>query len=115
MVQGSTGHEFDVVIQAGALGMGFKEADYEVVFKNGPLGFTLQSRSTDATLATVKTVTAGGQAAQGGVTVNDTVVANDMGAKNIAEVIAAMNTKPRPLTIPFRRGIRPTSGYMYSL
>ena len=91
------------------------KADYEAVFNDGPLGFKLNAKSADAKFAKVTTVEEGGQAAQGGVTVGDIVVAEDMGAKNIAEVMAAMNTKPRPLTIPFRRGMRPTSGYMYSL
>ena len=81
-----------------------------MVFKDGPLGFTLNARSAEAAFATAKNVIAGGQAAQGGVTVGDIVVANDMGAKKIAEVIAVMNTKPRPLTIPFRRSTAPVSG-----
>ena len=91
------------------------KADYEVVFNDRPLGFKLNAKSADAKFAKVKTVEEGGQAAQGRVTVGDIVVASDMGAKNIAEVRAAMNTKPRPLTIPFRRSMRPTSGYVYSL
>ena len=87
------------------------KADYDVIFKDGPLGFTLHTKSPEASFATVKTVAAGGQAAQGGVTVNDIIVANDMGAKNTAEVITTMNTKPRPLKIPFRRSKRPTPGF----
>ena len=61
------------------------------------------ANSADAKFLTVKTLVAGGQAVQGGVAVNDIIVASDMGATSIAEVVAAMNTKPRPLTIPFRR------------
>ena len=86
------------------------KADYEVVFNRGPLGFSLNAKSGDAEFATVRSVTARGQAARGGVAVFDNVVANDMGARNIAEVIAVMNTKPRPLTIPFRRSTRPIPG-----
>ena len=74
-----------------------------MVFKDGPPGFTVGANSADAKFLTVKTLVAGGQAVQGGVAVNDIIVASDMGATSIAEVVAAMNTKPRPLTIPFRR------------
>ena len=74
-----------------------------MTFKDGPLGFTVGAKSADAKFLTVKTLIAGGQAVQGGVAVGDMIVASDMGATSIAEVVAAMNTKPRPLTIPFRR------------
>ena len=74
-----------------------------MTFKDGPLGFTSGAKSAGASFLTVKTLIAGGQAVQGGVTMGDMIVASDMGATSIAEVVAAMNTKPRPLTIPFRR------------
>ena len=66
--------------------------------------------SADAKFLTVKTLVAGGQAVQAGVAVNDIIVASDMGAKNTNEVVSAMNTKPRPLKIPFRRSTRPVPG-----
>ena len=81
-----------------------------MVFADGPLGFTVGANSADDKFLTVKTLVAGGQAVQAGVAVNDIIVASDMGAKNTNEVVSAMNTKPRPFKIPFRRATRPVPG-----
>ena len=79
-----------------------------MVFNDGPLGFAINAELGEARSAPVEFVVPGSQADQGGVKANDIVVASDMGTKNITEFLAAMNTRPRPFTIPFRRSTRPT-------
>ena len=87
--QGSTGHTYAVVFQDGPLGMGLKEGEFGS--------------------ATVQVVVDGGQAARGGVKVNDLVAAVDTETMTYAEVMAEMTNKQRPFTMSFFRP-PPSSG-----
>ena len=87
--QSSTGHTRDVVFQNGPLGVGLKEAEFGS--------------------AIVQVVVDGGQAARGGVKVNDLVAAVDTETMTYAEVMAEMTNKQRPFTMSFFRP-PPSSG-----
>ena len=76
------------------------EQTYDVVFQDGPLGLELDEQFG---LARAKEVTEGGQAAKGGVEANDLIMALDSGTVTFDEAWAVINSRPRPITVSFRR------------
>ena len=79
------------------------KANFNVVFKDGPLGFKMNAATPGAKFAQVLEVIPGGQAAIGGVEVDDIIVASDFGTLTITELMSAVQSRPRPLVMAFRR------------
>ena len=87
---------------------------YKVVFQDGPLGMEVsQVPPPGMEVAKVVKLVEGGQAAQGGVGVNDIVVAVDsVQAMSCTAIISALSEKQRPIAVSFRRPI--ARAYMHS-
>ena len=83
------------------------EQTYDVLFWDGPLGLELDEQFG---LARAKEVIEGGQAAKGGVEANDLIVALDSDAVTFDEAWAVINSRPRPITVSFRRAESATVG-----
>ena len=97
----------DVEAPARSSGIAKILSDYDVVFKDGPLGMGLQK--ADFGFAEVKLVVDGGQAAVGGVRVKDVIKAVNAMATDYDEFVAFSAELPRPFTVSFCRAAKTPS------